>query len=32
MVNTVVVDVVDMKLMVIIALGNVKYDFGINES
>ena len=32
MVNTVVVDVVDMKLMMIIALGNVKYDFGINES
>ena len=32
MVNTVVVDVVDMKLMMIIALGNVKYDFCINES
>ena len=32
MVNTVVVDVVDMKLMMIIALGNVKYDFGINKS
>ena len=32
MVNSVVVDVFDMKLMMIIALGNVKYDFGINES
>ena len=32
MVNTVVVDVVDMKLLMIFTLGNVKYDFGINES
>ena len=32
MVNTIVVDVAVMKLMMIIALGNVKYDFGINES